>query len=154
MFPKIKLGKSNISSKIIPEFDFKIYFDGCSKGNPGISGAGACITYLDDEIWCGSKFVGKFMTNNYAEYMGLIFGLKQAIELNIKKITVVGDSLLVINHMNNIYQCKSINLIPLYEEAKELEKHFEAITYQHVLRNNNKRADYLSNKAIENSQFI
>lgn len=140
MFPK---------NKAIQQFDFKLNFDGCSKGNPGLSGAGAVIYYLDAEIWSDSSFVGLNHTNNYAEYSGLIFGLNKANELNIKNINVIGDSLLVINHMKGIYRCNSLNLIQLYNKAKELERNFECVTYEHVLRNKNKRADELSNLALK-----
>jgi hypothetical protein len=51
--------------------------------------------------------------------------------------------------MKGTYKCKSINLIELYDKAKELERHFDCIEYKHVLRNKNKRADELSNIAVE-----
>jgi ribonuclease HI len=52
--------------------------------------------------------------------------------------------------MTGVYKCKSPNLIELYEKAKELERKFDVINYQHVLRNFNKRADELSNIAVDN----
>lgn len=134
-----------IPVQIYPEFDYKLMFDGCSRGNPGISGAGAVIYHLDDEIWCESAFVGTNTTNNCAEYTGLILGLEQAKTLNIKQLKVEGDSLLVINQMKGIYKCKSDNLFILYEQAKKLTSHFEKIEFVHILRNKNKRADELSN---------
>lgn len=155
MLPKIttyfqKHQESNKLFKIYPEYDYKMNFDGCSKGNPGLSGAGAVIYHFDKEIWSESFFVGKKFTNNRAEYAGLILGLQQAKEFNIKHLKVEGDSLLVINQMKGVYQCRAENLIMLYDKAKELEKHFDSIEYCHVLRNFNKRADELSNIAIEN----
>jgi ribonuclease HI len=52
--------------------------------------------------------------------------------------------------MNGKYKCSSPNLIELYEKAKELESKFDKIHYQHIFRNMNKRADELSNIAVEN----
>ena len=141
--------EKNISAKIYPEIDFKLMFDGGSRGNPGLSGAGAVIYHGDDELWFESFFVGMNATNNHAEYAGLILGLQQAKLLNIKRIKVVGDSLLVINHMKGKYKCRSNNLIELYDKAKELTSYFEEIKFEHVLRNKNKRADELSNIAID-----
>ena len=154
MFPKIqklfkKADDTKPSEKIYPEFDFKLMFDGGSRGNPGLSGAGAVLYHLDDEIWCDSFFVGVNATNNHAEYAGLIMGLQHAKDLNIKCLKVEGDSLLVINQMKGTYKCRSGNLIELYETAKELESHFHLIEFNHVLRNQNKRADELSNLAID-----
>lgn len=134
--------------KIYPEFDYKLNFDGCSKSNPGLSGAGAVLYYHNDEIWFSSKFIGEKITNNYAEYSGLILGLEEAIKREIKYLKVEGDSLLVINQMSGKYKCNSNNLIDLYNKAKELETHFDKIEYFHILRNNNKRADILSNIAV------
>lgn len=141
--------KEKFYSKIYPEFDYKMCFDGCSKNNPGLSGAGAVIYHHGEEYWSGYFFVGELFTNNHAEYAGLIMGLQQAKEYEIKQLYVQGDSLLVINQMKGLYKCKSPNLIELYEKAKELEKYFDKIEYNHVLREHNKRADHLSNIAIE-----
>jgi ribonuclease HI len=125
-----------------------LYFDGCSKGNPGSAGAGAVIYTNYEEVWSGSSFVGTHSTNNEAEYTGLILGLKKASEMNIKNLFVNGDSQLVINQMTGKYKCNSPNLLPLYQAAKILEEGFENIEYKHVLRNLNHRADELANIAI------
>jgi ribonuclease HI len=135
--------------QIFPEFEYKLNFDGCSKGNPGLAGAGAVICHFEKECWADTFFVGEMFTNNHAEYAGLILGLHQAKIMGIKCLKVEGDSLLVINQMKGLYKCKSINLLDLYEKAKELETHFDKIDYEHVLRNKNKRADHLSNIAID-----
>jgi ribonuclease HI len=148
-FSKSDKVKKPGSIKIFPEFDYKMNFDGCSKGNPGLAGAGAVIYHFDEEYWADSFFVGEKYTNNHAEYAGLILGLQQAKALGITHLKVEGDSLLVINQMKGLYKCKSINLLDLYEKARELERHFEKIEYHHVFRNQNKRADELSNIAID-----
>jgi ribonuclease HI len=150
MFPKIKSPLKEVNTpKIYPEFEFVMNFDGCSKGNPGIAGAGAVIYQNEIEILSDIFFVGEKATNNHAEYAGLILGLQMAYELDIKSLLVKGDSMLIINHMNGTYKCSSSNLIELYNRAKELESKFDNIYYQHVLRNFNKRADELSNDAIK-----
>jgi ribonuclease HI len=157
MLPKIKHSLNITVSrvKIYPETptatglisEFKLQFDGCSKGNPGIAGAGAVIYHDSEEIWNSSLFVGK-KSNNYAEYSGLILGLEQAVKMNIKNLTVEGDSLLVINQMLGTYRIKSQNLLELYATAKNLEKKFDSIHFIHIYRDKNKRADTLSNIAI------
>jgi ribonuclease HI len=140
---------SNCVEKIvINHANYKLFFDGCSKGNPGLAGAGAVIYNRDEEIWCKTYFIGEKITNNHAEYSGLILGLQNAVELNIRSLLVMGDSQLVINHMTGKYKCKSPNLISLYETAKNLEKNFDTIEYKHILRNLNKRADELSNLGL------
>ena len=123
----IKDEKSKIYAKVYPEIEHKLQFDGCSKSNPGIAGAGAVIYKFNKEISNKIQFVGNSSTNNEAEYTGLIIGLKDAINLGIKELTVEGDSLLIINQMNGIYKVKSENLIELYKEETKLKSQFDYI---------------------------
>lgn len=140
------------TQKIYPEISqnpiYKLQFDGCSKGNPGPAGAGAVIYKNENEIWSSNLFVGKHNTNNEAEYEGLIMGLENAADLNIKVLHVEGDSMLVIKQMKGEYKVKSPNLIPLYEEAYVLTKFFDKIFFRHIYREKNKRADELSNQSL------
>ena len=148
MLPQIKLISKQEEAKIFPEIEYRLQFDGCSKKNPGLAGAGAVIYKYSKEIWSGDLFVGTNATNNYAEYSGLIIGLEKAVELNIKTLHVEGDSLLVINQMTGKYKCNSPNLIDQHNKAKELASKFESINFVHIFRNKNVRADELSNKAV------
>jgi len=132
---------------------YKLFFDGCSKGNPGIAGAGAVIyNHFNKEIWSKSSFVGKKETNNVAEYSGLILGLEEVVEMggSIRNLIIKGDSKLVIEQMKGNYKVNSPNLLQLYKKAKELllKGNFESIDFIHVYRNENKRADELSNLGL------
>lgn len=127
---------------------YEMYFDGCSKGNPGLSGAGAVIYKNGEEIWSNSYFVSDSATNNVAEYFGLIRGLKRALKMNIRSLIVKGDSQLIIKQMKGEYQVKSESMIELYNIAKEFESQFKNISYEHVYRKYNKRADQLSNEGL------
>ena len=147
--PKVKIA-SKTTEKIYPELEYKLQFDGCSKSNPGVAGAGAVIYKYNKEISTKIQFVGNNSTNNMAEYTGLLIGIKEAIKLGIKELSVEGDSLLVINQMTGIYKVKSENLIEIHNEVKELTKQFDFISFTHIYRTNNKRADELSNIAISN----
>ncbi len=147
MFPKIRNPVKDYAA-IFPKPEYLLQFDGCSKGNPGLAGAGAVIFNYEKEIWGASKFVGSKTTNNEAEYNGLIMGLEKALDLGIKELAVEGDSLLVIKQMNGEFKVKSENLYTLYNNAKELEKKFNSITFNHIYRSSNKRADELSNLCL------
>jgi ribonuclease HI len=136
-------------AKIYPSTEFILNFDGASKGNPGLSGAGAVIYKNREEIWSSHKFVG-CKTNNQAEYSALILGLEGAASLGIKCLSVLGDSLLVINQVNGLYKVKSDFLLPLHKEVLALKSKFDFIEFNHVYRDYNKRADALSNLALEN----
>ena len=130
--------------------EYVMFFDGCSKGNPGISGAGACICENEQEIWFQTMFVGNHETNNVAEYSGLILGLEEAVRRNIKELTVKGDSELIIKQMRGQYKVKAFHLENLYKKALQLSRSFDKITFIHILRGYNTRADLLSNQALNN----
>lgn len=134
---------------LVIDFHHKLRFDGASKGNPGLSGAGAVIYEQDKEIWAESHFIGNDRTNNEAEYIGLILGLRKAIELNIKELLVEGDSMLIIKQMTGEYKVASERLEPLHKTAKSLETQFDKIVFKHIYRNDNKRADDLANISIK-----
>lgn len=139
--------------KIFPKAEYLLKFDGCSKGNPGAAACGAVLYHNDMEIWSGSKFLGYNETNNYAEYMGLIIGLTKACELNIKDLAVEGDSMVVIKQMNGQYKVRSSNIIELHKLAMGLKIKFSSIMFGHIYRENNKRADELCNREIEQLEY-
>jgi len=126
-----------------------LYFDGCSKGNPGMSGAGAVI-YDEQlvEVWSTAHFVGSCSTNNEAEYTGLLIGLRKCVDLGIDHLLVRGDSQLIIRQLKGEYKVKSESLKPMYLEAIELIQQIRSIQFEHVYRHLNKRADALSNQGI------
>lgn len=138
------------------DYDYVMNFDGSSRGNPGLSGAGFVIYKKNEnknedkkKIYKnGFEFVGIHETNNYAEFYALCIGLITANKFDIKKIKIKGDSLLVINQMKGTWKVKDIKLSVIYKKAKELESKFEKVTYEHVKRDKNEYADYLANLAI------
>lgn len=123
-----------------------LFFDGCSKGNPGRAGAGAVIYDASgNEVFAESVFAGYSTTNNEAEYTGLILGLNAALKCGIAELQVRGDSQLVIRQMQGKYRVNSPKLAPLHQCAITLASKFVKIEYEHVYRDKNQRADALSN---------
>jgi len=129
---------------------YKLMFDGGSRGNPGLCGAGYVIYKNGKEITKSGKVVSERNTNNYAEYMGLLLGLHDAIKSGIKELIIEGDSKLVINQLNGSYKCKSYNLMPLIERAKEYLSKLSNYTLKHIPRDENSVADGLANIAMNN----
>lgn len=135
--------------------DYVLNFDGASKNNPGRGGAGCVLYELNDEgkykeIWNCSYFLGK-VTNNEAEYKALLLGLNKIKEMEISNVNVLGDSLLVINQIRKLYKVNSKNLIPLYEKCQIIIDEICNISFQHIERKYNKRADFLANLALKNN---
>jgi ribonuclease HI len=124
-----------------------LYFDGCSKGNPGPAGAGAVIKQDGIELYHECANLGN-KTNNQAEYAALIMGLQMAAQHEIRRLLVRGDSLLVIKQMRKEYKVSNAGLKPLYDLAREHASHFDHIQFEHVFRNENVRADGLANLGL------
>ena len=139
---------------ILQEKTYVLHFDGCSKGNPGFAGAGAVIYEDGQEIYSKAVFVGENETNNVAEYTGLLIGMQAAIRLGIRKLVIRGDSQLVIRQMLGEYKVKSPGLLALYQQAKTMGTNFESVIYQHVYRDQNARADALSNEGLSNEGLL
>jgi ribonuclease HI len=127
----------------------RVYSDGAARGNPGPSGAGAVLIEPGGQVVARlGKFLGT-QTNNYAEYMGLLIGLRHAKALGAKEIEVFADSELLIRQLGGRYQVKSPSLRPLYEEAVKLLNDFSRVKLVHVPRAMNASADEMSNRAID-----
>lgn len=126
-----------------------LYFDGASRGNPGPASFGGVIYDENgNEVINYKKYIG-VQTNNVAEYNGFLEGMKVCINYNIKRVIIYGDSKLAIEQVKGNWKVKSDNIRPFYEQIQKLIKHFEKITFKHVKRNLNKRADELANIALD-----
>ncbi|PSF37551.1 hypothetical protein C7H19_10320 [Aphanothece hegewaldii CCALA 016] len=125
-----------------------LYFDGGSRGNPGIAAGAAVIQLPKKESYIVSDFM-KYATNNEAEYTGLVIGLEKAQQLGIKILEVRGDSQLVINQVNGLWKVKSENLQGLYNKARRLISQFNKINISWIPRKDNHLADTAVNECID-----
>lgn len=126
-----------------------IYTDGGSRGNPGPSGLGYYIVGADGrEIKRGGEFLG--MSNSrLAEYYGLKEGIEQAIELGLKRVRFVSDSLMMVNQMNGIYKVKNADLWQVHQDVLKLLSKLDSYSFVHVPRSQNVEADAEVNKVID-----
>lgn len=152
-----------------------IHFDGGSRGNPGIAGAGAEVVIIKNTTppiitkYLIRQFCGMRETNNHAEYQGLISGLEYARTLldeltvpspsSVSKplfnLQVFGDSNLIIQQLRGNWQCKNDNIRPLYlrcqrliHEIRQIDKN-SSVSFDHIYREQNKVADQLANEAMD-----
>jgi ribonuclease H / adenosylcobalamin/alpha-ribazole phosphatase len=88
-------------------------------------------------------------TNNEAEYLALIEGLKAAAEWKPDRLEIYLDSKLVVEQVNGRWKVKEVRLQPLQTKAKELLAAFPEVEIKHVERERNKGADALANQAID-----
>jgi ribonuclease HI len=131
-----------------------IHTDGGSRGNPGPAACAFVVENKGEEIFKGSKFLGK-QTNNFAEYSGVILAL-QWVTKNISisnfqfPIIFYLDSELVVKQINGLYRVKDENLRNLFFEVLSLIKNFERkVVFKNIPREKNKIADLLVNEELD-----
>ncbi|MDP2670919.1 MAG: ribonuclease HI family protein [bacterium] len=132
-----------------------IFSDGGARGNPGPAAAGVFLEIPAEKLrlLCG-KYLG-INTNNYAEYQGVILGLKQALnfaEPGRAQVEFFLDSNLVVQQLNGLFKIKAPNLGPLVEQIRELEGKFTQVSYTHVPREKNYQADRAVNLTLDSRQ--
>ncbi len=125
-----------------------LFFDGACRGNPGPMAIGVVLMENGQKVKEVSKRVG-IGTNNIAEWKALIEGLKLAKAHGCRELEVQGDSQLIIKQISGEFRVKSDNLVPLFNEAKELCRGFEELRFKWVRREENSYTDELSNRALE-----
>lgn len=126
----------------------QIFTDGAARGNPGPAGIGVVIRNEKEVLLQVADYIGK-TTNNIAEYMALIRGLEEAIDMGERSVEVFADSELIVKQISGEYQVKNEGLTPLYYNVKSLIKKFKHFKITHVPREENEHADELSNKGID-----
>lgn len=143
--------KKEIGEKII------IYTDGGSRGNPGEGAIGVVIEGVGREKKRYSQTIG-IVTNNEAEYQAVIFALKKIKQLvgkeKLKNITVEIklDSELVAKQLRGEYKIEERNLQLLFMEIWNLRFDIPNIIFKHIPREQNKEADFLVNKSLNEKE--
>ncbi|WCJ28598.1 Polynucleotidyl transferase ribonuclease H-like superfamily protein [Euphorbia peplus] len=126
---------------------FKLNSDGCSKGNPGLAGAGGVIR--DNK----SKWIFGFMFNIgncsavQSELWGILKGLMLAWDVGIKHLIVESDSDQAVTWLSNKDKTDGLcsNLIGACLDI--ISKDWE-VWIVHVYREANRVADKLANNAL------
>jgi ribonuclease HI len=137
-----------------PAAAFRVNIDGSSRGNPGPAAYGVVIRDGGGELVAKlKKYIGR-MSNNVAEYYGLIAALDYAQSHKIRALRVESDSELLVKQMRGLYKVKSEDLRPLFERAKKMSQGFESFRIDHVYREQNREADALANEALDAAEGV
>ena len=112
-------------------------------------GSGAGILFITPQRYSLPKAYKILFpcTNNIAEYEALINGMKIAAEWGVDQLNVFGDSQLIINQVNDIYQTKDEKLLPYKCMVDDMKQYFSHITFQQVPRADNKATDAMETLA-------
>ena len=128
---------------------YRANIDGGSRGNPGPASYGVVIRDPKGEVIARlKKYIGR-MTNNVAEYYGLIAALDWAQSNQVRALRIESDSELLVKQMRGQYKVKSADLKPLFERAKKMSQTFSSFRIDHVYREQNAEADALANEALD-----
>ncbi|XP_034903466.1 uncharacterized protein [Populus alba] len=122
-----------------------MYFD--SVVNVCGNGAGAVIISPDKKQYMVSIKLQFGCINYTAEYEACILGLEAALELNIRKMNVYGDSMLIICQVKGEWQTKEEKLRPYQEYLAKLAGEFEEIEFTHLGKEGNQFVDALATLA-------
>ena len=103
---------------------YALFFDGASKGNPGLAGDGGVFMSANGTVLSRYSWGLGTESNNIAEFCGLLQGLKTAISKGIVKLTVFGDSHLLIQAVTRKKHPTHIKLAQIYQKIQILSKKF------------------------------
>jgi ribonuclease HI len=117
-------------------FDGSLKFEGTGAGVLLISPTGEQLKYVLQIFWK--------VSNNEAEYEGLLHGLRLATSLGIKRLLVYSDPAVVINQVNKSWDRNKENMDAYCLDVQKLENKFYGLKFHHVVRDNNVAADVLS----------
>ena len=128
---------------------YKGYFDGAAgPTNPGWGGAG-WVFLKDGEMYDkGFMFCGQ-ATNNEAEYVALLRLAENAVRFGMHGVEVFGDSELVVNQVNRVWQCKEERLAKYRDAVLYWLNQLEGWSLSWVPRAQNQVGDDLSKRALE-----
>ena len=129
--------------------------DGGARGNPGPGAIGVIVRDEDKILTKHSSIVGNYVTNNIAEYEGLIKALELGSQFTQDKITCILDSELVVKQLLGEYKVKNPKLMELFLKVQKLQDNFKIVEYKHVSREDKYQqlADELLNQEFDNSGY-
>jgi ribonuclease HI len=134
----------------MPEPSLVLEADGGSRGNPGPAGAGAVLRTPQGAVIREMKLYLGRVTNNVAEYQGILMGLQAVVDqYTPARLLVRLDSELLVRQLNGQYKVKSPNLRPLYLQALRLLAQIAEVEIVHIPRGQNALADALANQAMD-----
>jgi ribonuclease HI len=154
-------GEEKTKKQFKGEYILKGWFDGGSRGNPGVCGFGSVLRFNNGKI-IGVKMGAKSRgTNNDAEYMGII-ALLEMIEEKVEEmgekscmIDIYGDSNLVIQQVGGKWKTHQKSTEINCSKAKKIldrirsNKNVLGVSLNQIDREDNAIADSYANKAMD-----
>ncbi len=116
----------------MPIRNFKLYFDGGCRPNPGqMETAVVARGVTHHRPDCG------YGTNNDAEWLALLHAVELALANGLRDVVLLGDSASVIGQANDLTKCRSGSLRDHYLAFLALKPQFDRIRVRRISRHQN-----------------
>ncbi|XP_057982203.1 uncharacterized protein LOC131167412 [Malania oleifera] len=110
-------------------------------------GIGAVLISLDGKHYPVVAKLTFPCTNNMAEYEACVLGLQAAMDRGVKRLTIRGDSALVIYQLTREWETQDSKLVSYREYIQKMIEGFDSISFSHMPRENNMMPDALATLA-------
>ena len=135
-----------------PSLQHYAFFDGSAFLDPKVSGAGAVLFNAGTEVCCiGKRLI--YGTITTAECMGLELAIDLAIARDIERISIYGDSQVIINCFSSPF-CSIPSIIKDYIRIRKKMARFKHINLQYIPREYNKRANVIAFSAATSEECL
>lgn len=125
------------------------FTDGASRGNPGPAAVGVLFRQKGGPDLCVyNEAIGR-ATNNVAEYRAVLAALEHCRRWGVGRVHLFMDSELIVRQLKGVYQVKSPDLRPLYQQVLVLSRQLREFQVFHIPRAKNAHADVLANRALD-----
>ena len=128
-----------------------LYVDGAADLHSKTAGIGGVLYIKQVEVFSFSEPLFE-KTNNEAEYLALLKGVQETLELNISKIDIYSDSELIVKQINGDYKIKNDRMKVLHSKVSSELNRLDHWTLTHIIREKNIRADELSKLGIQQAR--
>jgi ribonuclease HI len=88
-------------------------------------------------------------TNNVAKYSAIIELLRDVFSHGVLSLKVRLDSQLVVCQLNSSYRVRASTLLLRFLQVRLLERYFDFLTYNHILRSSNHVFDAYANHILD-----
>ena len=128
-----------------------LYVDGAADLHSKTAGIGGVVYINQVEVFSFSEPLFE-KTNNEAEYLALLKGVKATFELKISKIDIYSDSELIVKQINGEYKIKNDRMKVLHSKVSSELNRLNYWSITHIMREKNIRADELSKVGMQQAR--
>ncbi|XP_027171637.1 uncharacterized protein K02A2.6-like [Coffea eugenioides] len=122
--------------------EWRLFFDGAA--NFFGVGIGAVLVSLEGKHYPGAANLQFACTNNMAEYEACIFGLKMALEMEVRELIAFSDSDLLVHQTLKQWITKDSKILPYHCNLLNLARQFQRLEFRHLPQARNAFADVLA----------